>query len=272
MSHSLTLPFFKWNIATVTKPSERILGSDREQRLSNRFLECLSCSRPSPSQERLDFGEGLFNRREIGRISGKKEQLTASILNQLLHACSLVGPSIVHDDELSGRQIRDKHLFDIRFKSGGIGRSFHDHRRTYPLQRQGSDQGGVLATIARHAASGSFSFGGSCLQRGQSDVGATFIQKDQLLHLHFAHLLTPVDSFLLIAFAGCQRLFFRVQSTRLMASLIAQRLTRTPWLCSHSSQCRCSVTSGYACSCSTTPACSAANFLGVRPGMALALT
>ena len=58
----------------MTKLSKRILGSDGQQSLSDRFLQRLSCSSSSSSQERLKLGEGLFNGREIGRIGGPKEQ------------------------------------------------------------------------------------------------------------------------------------------------------------------------------------------------------
>src|SRR5512135_3560063 len=66
----------------------------------------------------------------------------------------------------------------------------------------------MLATMAWQAVSGSLSFGRARIQRRQCNMGAAFIHKDQPVRLALLHLLAPAGSFLLVAFAGCQCLFF----------------------------------------------------------------
>src|SRR5512135_2788179 len=95
----------------------------------------------------------------------------------------------------------------------------------------------MLATMAWQAVSGSLSFGRARIQRRQCNMGAAFIHKDQPVRLALLHLLAPAGSFLLVAFAGCQCLFFRVQPTRSIIRLIVEVLTRIP--CSLSQSCQC---------------------------------
>src|SRR5258708_2878222 len=66
--------------------------------------------------------------------------------------------------------------------------------------------------------------------------------------------------------------FFRVQPSLLIARLIVQRLTRSPWACSHMAQCCSSIASPYACNWGSTPASTCARFFGGRPGIALGRT
>src|SRR5512135_2362763 len=66
----------------------------------------------------------------------------------------------------------------------------------------------MLATMAWQAVSGSLSFGRARIQRRQCNMGAAFIHKDQPVRLALLHLLAPAGSLLLVAFAGCQCLFF----------------------------------------------------------------
>jgi hypothetical protein len=87
---------------------------------------------------------------------------------------------------------------------------------------------GILAAIAWHAVPGALPFGGTGIQGPQGDVGPALIHHDQLLGVALLHVLAKARSFLLVAFAGCQRLFFRVQPTRSISRLIVEVLTRMP--------------------------------------------
>src|SRR5207248_2782355 len=66
-------------------------------------------------------------------------------------------------------------------------------------------------------------------KRSQTNVGATLIDDDELSGVQVLDLFSPSCSCLLVAFRGTQRLFFRVQPSRLIARLIVDVLTCTPW-------------------------------------------
>src|SRR5512135_931209 len=67
---------------------------------------------------------------------------------------------------------------------------------------------GILAAIARHTVSGALPFWRAGIQGRQCHVRAAFIHHDQLLGVTLLPLLAKARSFLLLAFAGSQRLFF----------------------------------------------------------------
>ena len=109
---------------------------------------------------------------------------------------------LVQYHNLPGRQARGEHLLNIGLKSQRIGGSLQDHRLAHALQRERGQQGGIGAPVAWYAAVGALAFGGAREQRGQRDVGATFIDKDELLDIQRTHLLAPGRSLLLTPFTG----------------------------------------------------------------------
>jgi hypothetical protein len=73
---------------------------------------------------------------------------------------------------------------------------------------------------------------GTGIQRRESDSGPTLIHYDDLLGIELLDMLSIGCPCRFIAFRGPKRLFFRVQSSLLMARLMLHRLTCMPWLCS----------------------------------------
>ena len=67
----------------MSKPPERISGGNEIQRGGNGLLQGLPCAGPCSPQQRLEFGERLFNGREIRRVGGQKQQATAAGEKQL---------------------------------------------------------------------------------------------------------------------------------------------------------------------------------------------
>src|SRR5712692_9542059 len=191
-------------IATVSKPALCILSRDGGKRLNNGFFKRLASSGPGSSQEGFEFRKGFLNRGEIRRVGGQKPQLTPASLNGLPHLLSFVDAQIIHDDDLPWSQARSKNLLHIELKGLSLGGSFQDQRLAHPLSGQRSNQGRIASSIAWNRACCSLPFGGSRIAWSQGDIGAAFINEDQLARIQLAHLLAPGDSGLLIALAGCQ--------------------------------------------------------------------
>src|SRR5436305_5177635 len=99
------------------------------------------------------------------------------------------------------------------------------------------NQRGIFASIAWDAAIGSLAFRRAGVERRQTDVGATLVNHDECVRIELLEMCSPGCSCLFVAFCGTQRLFFRVQPTRLMARPIVVGLTRKPCSCSQTWQC-----------------------------------
>ena len=112
---------FSRKLTTMAKPALRILWSHRKYRLTNGFLQRFTCASPAPTQMRLQFGKRFFNGGEVRRIAWQKEQLASLGLNQVLDLLAFMGRQVIHDHNLSSSQAWCQDLFDIQFKSNGIG-------------------------------------------------------------------------------------------------------------------------------------------------------
>src|SRR5215471_18134144 len=97
---------------------------------------------------------------------------------------------------------------------------------------QGRDQRHVFSAISGNTAIGALAFGRAGIQRRESDIGPTLIHYDDVVGIELLDMLSIGCSCRFIAFAGPERLFFRVKFILLMARLMLHRLTCMPWLCS----------------------------------------
>ncbi len=226
------------------KPTESVLGSNEKQRLGNRLLESFSRTSALSTQKRLHFGESLLNRREIGRIRRQEQEVTPSSFDSLFHARSLMNAQIIQDHDLSGTQAGSKQLLYIDLKSGSIRGSIQDESFSHALRRQRSDQRHDRSIVARNLADGSLPSGSIGIQRGQSNMGASLIDKHQIRSLQLLSLLTPGRTSCMILLACYERLFFRVQPRATLARLMLAVLTSMPCSALNRRQCSSRVASG----------------------------
>jgi hypothetical protein len=60
------------------------------------------------AQIRLELAEGHLDRIEIGRVLGQISQFCTGGLDRFLDAGDLVGPEIVHDDDIAARDLENE--------------------------------------------------------------------------------------------------------------------------------------------------------------------
>lgn len=87
---------------------------------------------------RLDFGEGVFNRVEVRAVRWKVEQRRANGFNGLADLVTFVTGQVVHDDNVTGLQAKNKNLLDIGHKRLTIDWSIKDqgcHQAGEPQSR-----------------------------------------------------------------------------------------------------------------------------------------
>ena len=226
------------------KPTESILGGNEKQCLGNGLLKRFSRTSALSTQTRLHFGEGLFNRREIGRIRRQEQKVTASGFDRLFHTRPLMDAQIIQDHDLSWLEAGSKQLLYIDLKSGSISRSIQDEGFSHPLRRQRSDQRHDRSIVPRHLADGSLSSGSIGIQRGHRNMGAGLIDKHQILTEQLLGLLTPSRANCIILLACSQGLFFRVQPRAALARLMLAVLTPIPCSTWNRRQCSSRVASG----------------------------
>lgn len=81
----------------------------------------------------FDFGEGLLDRIEIGRIWRKEPEPCAGSAEDPSNGYRFVAAKIVHDDNVTGLQSRHELLLDISPEALAIDRPIEDARRGEPV-------------------------------------------------------------------------------------------------------------------------------------------
>jgi hypothetical protein len=195
----------------MSEPSESVLTGDEVQSSRNGFLQILTCASPGPPQNTFQFGERLFNRREIRRVGGQEQKTTSSCFNSLPHTRPQVNREIIQDHDLSSLETGSKDLLNVEFKSDAISRSIQHKRGSHASQRQAGDQGHGGSIIARDLADRSLPSGGVSIQRGHGNVGAGLIHKDQIATVQVASCRAP-GSPLCFFLLACSQGFFFVSS------------------------------------------------------------
>jgi hypothetical protein len=228
----------------MKEPPTSILSRNEGQSLSDGLLEGFACASTHPSQHRLQFGERLFNGREIGRIGRQEEKAAPLGFDGLPHTGSQMNAQVIQDDDLSRAQAGGQQLLHIDLKSGRISGSIQHERFSHALQGQRSDQRHGGSIVTRNLADGSLSSGRISIQGGHGDMRARLIHKDQLLTEQLAGLLAPGRTSRFILLACSQGLFFRVQPRATLARLMLAVLTWMPWAAWNRRQCSSRVASG----------------------------
>ena len=81
------------------------------------------------AEERLQFGERLFDRIEVGAVGRQKSQPRSGLLNRRADLGLLVGGEIVEHDDIARSQRRHQDLLDVGAECGAVDRPIEDGRR-----------------------------------------------------------------------------------------------------------------------------------------------
>ena len=95
----------------------------------------------SGSHPVLDFGEGLVDRGEVGRVWRQVPESCASGLDHLPDGDRLMGAEIVHDDDVAGLERADELLFDIGAEALAVDRPVEDARGGKSVAAQRAQKG-----------------------------------------------------------------------------------------------------------------------------------
>src|SRR4051812_2155909 len=81
------------------------------------------------AQECFQFGEGVLDGVEIGRVRREVEQACTRRLDQGSHACPLVARQVVQDHDVAWPQCRDEDLLNIGLEGRAVDRAVQHERR-----------------------------------------------------------------------------------------------------------------------------------------------
>jgi hypothetical protein len=127
----------------------------------------------------LDFGEGLFDRIEIGRVGRQEPEPCAGRLNGLPNGGGFVAAQIVHDDDVARPQHRNKLLMHIGAEARAIDRAVEDTRRGQSVAAQCAEESHGAPMAMRGKAAQPLPFRAPAAQRGHVGLYPGLVDEDQ---------------------------------------------------------------------------------------------
>ena len=101
------------------------------------------------AEERFQFGEGQFDRIEVGTVGRQKAELGADRFDRGAHRGLFVDGEVVEDDDIARAQRRDQDLLDVGEERRRVDRAVEDGRRAEAVEAQRRDDGVRLPVAAR---------------------------------------------------------------------------------------------------------------------------
>jgi hypothetical protein len=127
----------------------------------------------------LDFGEGLFDRIEIGRVGRQEPEPCTGRLDSLSNGRGFVAAKIVHDDDVARPQHRNKLLIDIGAEAFAIDRTVEDTRRDELIATQRPEESHGAPMAMRGKAAQPLPFRAPAAQRGHVGLYPGLVDEDQ---------------------------------------------------------------------------------------------
>jgi hypothetical protein len=102
------------------------------------------------SEQRLQLGEQLLDRIEVGAVGRQEEQLGASLVDGLAHRLAFVAAEVVDDHDVAGRKRRCQDLLNIGEEASAVDRPVDDAGRGDAVMAECREEGHGAPAAVRH--------------------------------------------------------------------------------------------------------------------------
>jgi len=99
------------------------VGHEEAEGGGHQLADMFERPRTPRAEERLQFGEGWFDRIEVRTVRREKSQERPGLLNRDADVGLFVGREVVEDDDVAGTQRGHEHLLHVRAKRGVVDRA-----------------------------------------------------------------------------------------------------------------------------------------------------
>lgn len=140
------------SIAGVPEVVGTLIGFEGWQHCADRFPDIFDGTLLSLAQHRLELGENLFDRIEVGRVGWQEQKMGAGGSDRGANGFTLVAAEIVDDDDVAWCEGRRQDLLDVGGKALAVDRTIENARRVDAIDAQGGDERHRLPVTVRHLA------------------------------------------------------------------------------------------------------------------------
>ena len=147
--------------------------------------------RSAALRSKFDFGEGHFDRVEVGRIGRQVEQDGACGLDERTHTGDFVGGQVVHDDDVALGEGRNQFLFEPGQKDFTVHRTIEDVRRGDGVVTQARDKSRRLPMAVRRSPDQPLAEFAAPAQARHRGVRAGFVDENDFVGIKRGLILPP---------------------------------------------------------------------------------
>lgn len=140
----------------------------------------------------FELGEDLFNGIEIGTVGRQEEEFCSGPAYGLSHRLPLVGPEIVHDDNVAWRERGNEHLLDIGCEASSVDGAVEHARRIDAVAAQRGDQGQRLPVTVRDPGLQPLATRRPAPDRRHVSLGPGFVDEYKPSRIEAALILLPL--------------------------------------------------------------------------------
>jgi hypothetical protein len=166
------------------------------------------------AKERLEPGEGIFDRVEARAAEREEEKPGAGGLDQRADLGPLVAGEVVHDDDVAVPELRNEDAFDLGLEGVSVDRTREHEGREHTAQAQCGDDGGGLPVAMRDADPQALSPRGAAMGSRHVGLRPGLVDEDQPLGIEVGLGVKPglpvFQDIGTILLAGVRGLFLRV--------------------------------------------------------------
>jgi hypothetical protein len=116
-----------------------LTGREQRERVGHERGDSIEGPRSVRAEERLQFGERLFDRVEVGTVGRQEPDRRADGFNRRADRWLFMYHQVIEDDDVAGAECRRQDLFDVREEADIVDRAIKDGRGTESLDRQRGD-------------------------------------------------------------------------------------------------------------------------------------
>ncbi len=126
-----------------------LVGHEQPERRRHQLTHVFECAWPERAEERLQFGERLFNGIEVRAVGRKKSQQGSRLLDRGAHRGLFVGGEIVEHNDIARPQRGHQDLLDVGPEGGVVDRPIEHGSGRQGRGAQRRDDGVRLPVAAR---------------------------------------------------------------------------------------------------------------------------
>ena len=172
-----------------------VLRSEGSEGISEGVLQRGEGSGLQHAQTLFELCPAFLDRVEVGRIGWQIEQRRSGLANAFGNTIHLMGAQVVHDDDLTGPELRAQYVIQVSQEDVSVGCRFNRHNSHPAGNGDGTQYGHRSPVASRNAFVETGTTHGAAIAPRHLRGDATFVEEDEPRRIDLPGFFAPEFSF-----------------------------------------------------------------------------